>query len=182
MGLRSAIKHMSLFAIGGVIYYILELLWRGHSAWQMFLVGGICFLLIGFINEVYPWSMPLWLQPVIATGIVTSVEFVSGLIFNVWLGLKIWDYSNLPYNLYGQVCLYFSLLWLVLSPIAIVLDDWLRHWMFEEEDRNTNVFRLMTYILKDYSTSNPFFILLYLKRWRKYEARWKVYFDEEGRA
>ncbi len=133
MGLRGTIKHILLFAIGGVIYYCIELLWRGHSAWQMIVVGGLCFVGIGLINEVYPWTMPLWLQSIIATGIVTAVEFVSGLILNVWLGLKIWDYSNLPFNLYGQVCLYFSLAWLVLSPIAIVLDDWLRYWMFEED-------------------------------------------------
>ena len=133
MGFRTIVKHVLLFAIGGVIYYLLELLWRGHSAWQMILIGGLCFIFIGLINEVFPWTMPLWLQSIIATGIVTTIELVSGLILNVWLGLRIWDYSNLPFNLYGQVCLYFSLLWLVLSPVAIVLDDWLRYWMFGEK-------------------------------------------------
>ncbi|WP_313559081.1 putative ABC transporter permease [Ruminiclostridium cellobioparum] len=133
MGLRTIVKHICLFTIGGVIYYLFELLWRGHSVWQMVIVGGMCFVVIGLINEVYPWTMPLWLQSTIATGTVTAIELVSGLILNVWLGLRIWDYSNLPFNLYGQVCLYFSLLWLVLSPVAIILDDWLRHWMFEEE-------------------------------------------------
>ncbi len=133
MGLRGTIKHILLFAIGGVIYYCIELLWRSHSSWQMAVVGGLCFVGIGLINEVYPWTMPLWLQSIIATGIVTTVELISGLILNVWLGLKIWDYSKLPFNFYGQICLHFSLAWLALSSIAIVLDDWLRYRMFEEE-------------------------------------------------
>lgn len=127
------VKQGILFILGGFLYYLIELFYRGHSAWQMVVVGGLCFVLIGLINEVFPWSMPLVLQIVIATLLITAVEFISGLILNIWLGLRIWDYSNLPYNLYGQVCLYFTLLWLVLSPVAIVLDDWLRYWMFGEE-------------------------------------------------
>lgn len=133
MGISHTLKHTVLFVIGGLIYYSLELLWRGHSAWQMIVVGGLCFVGIGLINEVYPWTMPLWIQSVIATILVTAVEFTSGIILNVWLRLRIWDYSQLPFNLYGQVCVYFSLLWLALSLIAIVLDDWLRYWLFEEE-------------------------------------------------
>ena len=126
------VKHSVLFAIGGLVYYCIELIYRGYSSWQMIIVGGLCFVLIGLINEFLSWSTPLWLQSIIATITVTTVEYVSGLILNLWLDLHIWDYSNLPFNIHGQICLYFSLTWLALSIVAIVFDDWLRYWLFGE--------------------------------------------------
>lgn len=126
-------KHLVLFLIGGLIYYVLELVFRGHSHPAMIVVGGLCFLLIGGINEYIPWDMPLWQQSLIGALLVTAVEFVSGVILNVWLGLHIWDYSNMPFNILGQICLPFTLLWLALSLVGIILDDWLRYWFWGEE-------------------------------------------------
>ena len=53
----------------------------------------------------------------------------AGLILNVWLGLDIWDYSNLPLNLCGQICLWYSALWYVLCLVFIPVFDWLRYWV-----------------------------------------------------
>lgn len=75
----------------------------------------------------------IWKQMLICSIIITAVEFTSGLILNVWLGLGIWDYSNMPFNILGQICLPFTLLWYVLSAPAIILDDYLRYWIFGEE-------------------------------------------------
>ena len=36
-------------------------------------------------------------------------------------------------SLWGQVCLKYALLWVVLAGTAIVLFDWMRHWLFQEE-------------------------------------------------
>jgi uncharacterized membrane protein len=99
----------------------------------MFIVGGICFILIGLINEYLSFKTPLWKQQLIAASIVTGIELIAGLILNLWLKLDIWDYSNLSFNLLGQICLQYSIIWFLLSLLAIVLDDWLRWWLFEEE-------------------------------------------------
>ena len=69
----------------------------------------------------------------LVTGAVTLAELAAGLLLNVWLGLGIWDYSRMPGNLWGQVCPQFAALWVPLSAAAIVLDDWLRHWLWGEE-------------------------------------------------
>lgn len=127
------IRPLVLWGIGGLLYVLLEVIWRGYSHWTMFLVGGICFVLIGAINEIIPWEMPLMLQCIIGTLIVTAVEFLSGCIINIWLGWHVWDYSDMPFNLCGQICLPFSLLWILISAVAIVLDDYLRYWLFKEE-------------------------------------------------
>ena len=40
-----------LFLIGGALYYVIEILWRGYSHWSMFILGGICFVIMGLLNE-----------------------------------------------------------------------------------------------------------------------------------
>ncbi len=52
---------------------------------------------------------------------VTSIEFIFGIIFNIMLKKQVWDYSDKPFNLLGQVCLLFSVLWGLLGIIAIPL-------------------------------------------------------------
>lgn len=123
----------ALFAIGGLAYVLVELLWRGHSHISMFVVGGLCFVLIGSLNEYYPWSLNLLTQMALSALIVTAVELVAGLILNVRLGLDIWDYSDMPLNLWGQVCPTYTFAWFGLSFPAIFLDDWLRWKLFGEE-------------------------------------------------
>ena len=128
-----ALRPLVLIGIGGLMYVLIELAFRGRSHWTMFLVGGLCFWLIGLINEVLPWEMPLWKQCIIGAVIVTVVEFLAGCIINLLLGWDVWDYSNMPFNVLGQICLPFSLLWILLSAVAIVLDDRLRYWIYGEE-------------------------------------------------
>ncbi len=131
--MRQLSKNLRLFAIGGLLYYLIEILWRGYSHMSMFVIGGICFVLIGLINEYLSFDTPLWKQQFIAATIVTGIEFIAGLILNIWLQLGIWNYSHRSFNLFGQVCLQYSILWFLLSLPAIILDDWFRWWLFDEE-------------------------------------------------
>lgn len=99
----------------------------------MLLLGGLCFVLIGLINEHFSWKMKLWKQQFIATIIITTLEFITGYIVNIKLGWNVWDYSSLRFNLMGQICLLYSVFWFFLSAIGIILDDWLRYFLFKEE-------------------------------------------------
>lgn len=132
-GIKLFQKYFSLFVTGGLVYFMIEIFYRGRSHWSMFILGGLCFLLIGEINEHFSWDMPLWKQGIIGAFIVTYLELLFGIVFNIWLGLRVWDYSNLPFNLWGQICLPFSAIWFVISIIAVVADDWLRYWIWNEE-------------------------------------------------
>lgn len=117
-----------LFLIGGWIYTGMELIWRGRTHWSMFILGGLCFVLVGLINEHhYKWNQSLILQSIIGAVLITALEFMTGCIVNLWLKWNVWDYSNLPFNLLGQICLYFFLLWIPMSTLCIVLDDWIRY-------------------------------------------------------
>ena len=131
--MRSIFKHSLLFLAGGSLYLLIEVAFRGHTHWTMLFVGGASFALCGLVNEIFSWEMLIELQMLICMFVITAVEFVSGCILNLWLGLNVWDYSNLPLNLIGQICLPFSAAWYFLSLVAIVLDDYLRYWLFHEE-------------------------------------------------
>ena len=120
--------------------------WSGAAAVLLFLLtmallGGLLFVLIGAINEYIPWRIPLWRQGVIGALIVTWAELVAGLVLNVWLRLGIWDYSNLPGNFMGQICPQFTAAWVLLSVVAVVLDDWLRYWLFGEDRPHYKIWR-----------------------------------------
>ena len=126
-------KYAALFLIGGAVYCLLELIFRSRTHWTMGIVGGLCFIFCGLINELFDYEMLVWHQMGICAIGITLIEFISGCILNLWLKLGIWDYSNMPLNICGQICLPFTILWFFLSLGAIVLDDWLRYWLFKEE-------------------------------------------------
>lgn len=129
-------NYLLIWLVGGFIYYMIEIFYRGYSHSSMFIVGGFCLVLIGLINEHYSWDMYFELQVLIGDCIVLLLEFCSGLIVNVWLGLNVWDYSDMKFNVLGQVCPQFALLWLPIIAVAILLDDWIRyHYMDEEKPR-----------------------------------------------
>lgn len=131
--IKNLIKYAVLFFFGGLVYYLIEILWRGYSHWTMIILGGLCFVAVGLINNILPWNMVIELQALIGAVLITSLEFVVGLIINVNLGWDIWDYSNVPFNFLGQICLPFSLLWYMLSIIVIFTDDYIRHIFFNEK-------------------------------------------------
>lgn len=138
--IKTILKLIILFIIGGTIYVSLELLFRGRSHISMFILGGLCFVTVGGINNYISWEMPLILQMLIGAVIITTLEFITGYIVNIKLGLNVWDYSNQPFNIMGQICLLFSFLWLLISLIAIVLDDYLRYWIFKEKKPKYHLF------------------------------------------
>ena len=119
------LKNLLIFSILGLTYGLIEILWRGYTHPSMVIVGGICGLLIGLLNEKNK-KMNLLLQMVEGMVIVTVLEFVSGIILNLYLGLNVWDYSNMRFNLLGQVCPQFCIVWFFLSYFVIRIDDLLR--------------------------------------------------------
>lgn len=126
-------KYFILGIIGGAVYILLEMLWRGYSHWTMFLLGAVCFILIGLVNEVFEWDTPLLLQMFCGCAIITTLEFITGCIVNLWLGWDVWDYSRYKFNVLGQISLRSSVGWYFLSLVGIVLDDYIRYRFFDEE-------------------------------------------------
>ena len=96
-------------------------------------------MLVGLINEHNRGRIPLLLQMLISAIIITVLEFMTGYIVNIKMGLGVWDYSELPYNIMGQVCLLYTVLWFFLSYVCIVTDDKLREVLFGEEKQKYRI-------------------------------------------
>ena len=135
MNKNFVLKEFIIFIIFGLMYITIELLYRGHTHYSMFIVGGICGVLIGLINDNTP-DMPLLPQCVLGAVIITIIELLTGLFLNVYLGLNVWDYSNQPFNFMGQICPQFCIIWCVLSILVIRIDDWLKEKVLKRRLHN----------------------------------------------
>lgn len=127
-------KYLFLFWFGGSTYVTMEVLWRGYSHWTMLLLAGTLFVIIGLLNEIWQWSTSVICQAIIGAGIATVLEFITGCVVNIWLAWDVWDYSNMWGNILGQICPLFTLLWVFVALLAIVVDDIVR-WRFFGEDK-----------------------------------------------
>lgn len=130
--IKLVFKYSLLFSYGGMVYMCLELLFRGRTDPIMAFCGGLCFICIGGINNFIPWEMSFIKQCFIGGFlIVTPIEYIFGILFNQ--DYHIWNYCSTPLNFQGQICLPFTLLWCIISIIAIVADDYLRYYIFNED-------------------------------------------------
>lgn len=107
-------KYGIFFIIGAVGYAVIELLWRGRTHWSMMLAGGICFIIFSLIAEKLREQRLLY-KAILAALAVTAVEFVFGVVFNIILKMDVWDYSGVPLNLFGQICLLYTVIWGILA-------------------------------------------------------------------
>ena len=57
---------------------------------------------------------PRLLQCLCGALLITALEFTVGVADNLVMGWNVWDYSDMPLNLYGQICLPFTGLWFLL--------------------------------------------------------------------
>lgn len=126
------ILSMLLWTWGGAVYFLLEVAFKtatGHPeriSWTMLVLAVVLCVPVERAGAELPWECPLWLQAAVCASLVTCVEFLAGCVLNLWLGMDIWDYSNLPMNLLGQVCLPFFFVWWGLCMVFIPVFDLLR--------------------------------------------------------
>lgn len=127
------VKYYTLFCIGFCTYSIIEILFRGYTYFTMGVTGGIAFLIVDQINNRISWNLDILIQGCIGSIVVTLLELIIGsycIHNNIPL---MWDYSSMPLNYNGIICLPFSLIWIVLSIIAIMVADLINYYIFEEE-------------------------------------------------
>lgn len=125
--MRKLCETADLFALGGGAYGLIEVLWRGYTHWTMVVLGGTLFLLLGVLNSRLPQNTSLLLRGLLGGILITATEFAAGCVLNLGLGLAIWDYSSMPFQLLGQVCLPYSFLWVILAMVAALVYNSVHH-------------------------------------------------------
>lgn len=123
--MKKARTALVIFTIGACGYGLIEILWRGYTHWSMLTAGGISFLGLSKISKRLK-SAGLLVCAITGGAFITAIELLFGIVFNIILKKNVWDYSRMPFNIWGQVCLLYSFFWVVLSflfiPIAAALN------------------------------------------------------------
>ena len=118
-------KYSLLFILGAVGYAAIEVIFRGRTHWSMMIAGGLCLILFSMVSELLSGRSILLKAALCAVG-VTAIEFIFGVIFNIWLGMGVWDYSDRSFNVLGQICPDFTVLWagiaLAFLPLADIIN------------------------------------------------------------
>ena len=125
MSVKSVGKAVFLFLLGGFSYGLCELMWRGYTHYSMVILGGVCFSVIYMADKKF-FSLSFGLRCFFSGLFITSMELVCGCIVNMIFKMGVWDYSLMPFNLFGQICVNFSLLWIILSAPVLALCTVLR--------------------------------------------------------
>ena len=131
---------MLLWFWGGAVYFLLEVAYKTATgkpemiSWTMLVLAVLLTIPVERCGDQLPWEVPLWLQALACAALVTAAELAAGLILNVWLGLGVWDYSDLPGNFMGQICPQFAVIWWGLCLVFIPAFDWMR-WSVEGGER-----------------------------------------------
>lgn len=134
------VKYIVLFVVFSSLYVWIEILFRNRSDRSMAFLSGFLGIALGLLNNIIPWSMSLLQQALIGGFlIVTPAEYIVGK-YIVNQNLAIWDYSDMFCNIEGQICLLFTVIWCFISLTVVVLDDYIRYYVFGEEKPHYQIF------------------------------------------
>lgn len=112
-------EYLFLFVLGGCSYGALEILYRGQTHYTMLLAGGVCMVLIFILDSKLHEKM--WKMMIMGGAVITTVEFLTGIIVNMVFNMNVWSYDGLAYNLFGQICPAYTLIWMALTLPAVFI-------------------------------------------------------------
>lgn len=115
-------ENVQVFLVGAVLYSASELIFRGFTHWTMFIAGGLCLLFLYHLFAHYR-HLSLWRKCLLGAIVITGIEFTVGCMVNLVLHWNVWDYSHYRWNLMGQVCMVFTILWFFLSAPLVWLTN-----------------------------------------------------------
>lgn len=124
--------------LGGILYVTMEILMRGYSHFSMFICGGFCFSLVGYmgkrvLEQNLGMEKAIVLIMILGTMIITTLELFTGIVVNIILNMEVWDYSDMKYNVLGQICPLFSGLWALISLPCVYINSMVRKYIYGEE-------------------------------------------------
>ena len=112
----------------------------GFSSSWMLLIGGISGLSLFGIYKLINKRFNIFFASLLGAVIIDTVEFISGVILNLYFRLNIWDYSNQYFNLLGQICLSHTIIYLLfICPVSF--------WFFSFLESQYRISRKKSYKL-----------------------------------
>ena len=130
---RVFLELFAVFCVGAIAYGSVEVIERGYSHITMALLGGVSMVMIHLLNDDRRKGANTLLLLMISALFITACEFLAGEILNVCLGMHIWSYSGMAYNIDGVICPSYTACWLILSFAGMIVDDLMRSRLFREK-------------------------------------------------
>lgn len=130
---RIILKNTILFLIGFCVYITIEVLYRGFSYPLMGLCAGIAIVILDKINDLISWNVDVLWQCLFGALLITLMELIIGKMFIAGYLPVMWDYSSVPLNYQGIICVPFSVVWMALSFVAIIVADAINYYVFKEK-------------------------------------------------
>jgi len=131
--MKKLLKLFTIGIFGGICYGCIEMLKRGYSHISMGLLGAISMIVIHELNGERRAGRMTCIGVLFRSMLfITSGELLAGEILNRQMGMKIWNYHNIPFNFDGQICLRYSAVWFILSFFGMVSDNFIRRFIFCE--------------------------------------------------
>lgn len=79
---------------------------------------GACMIMVLMLCRIFSGLNPFQFF-IVATILTAVIEYFTGFILEKLFNQKWWDYTEDPFNLHGRICLHFSLMFGVVSTIAV---------------------------------------------------------------
>ena len=130
---RIILKNTILFLIGFCVYITIEVLYRGFSYPLMGLCAGIAIVILDKVNDLISWNVDVLWQCLFGALLITLMELIIGKMFIAGYLPVMWDYSSVPLNYQGIICVPFSVVWMALSFVAIIVADAINYYVFKEK-------------------------------------------------
>ena len=157
---------LAYFIIYSVAGYIIETIYGmiTKGVWesrQSFLYGPFCGIygLGAVVMIVCLHKFPKKYNALFLGGFVVGsiVEYVVSLFGEMVLGVKWWDYSNMPLNINGRICVYFSIFWgflgiyliASLNPKVDRIINWIKSKFKTQKALKTFVVTVFTLLMID---------------------------------
>ena len=76
-------------------------------------IYGLCISSMVIVLDNINVTLPLLL--ILATIVISTIEYLTGYILEKLFKTKYWDYTDDPFNIHGRICLHFSIMWGITS-------------------------------------------------------------------
>lgn len=86
---------------------------RGFLHGPLCPIYGLCISSMVIVLDNINVTLPLLL--IVATIVISTIEYLTGYILEKLFKTKYWDYTDDPFNIHGRICLYFSIMWGITS-------------------------------------------------------------------
>ena len=134
--INKIIENTVLWMTGGLLYFYLEIAFRNYSHYSMIVCGGFCFVIVGTIGKYILETESDILKAValimfFGALVITTLELFTGIIVNLKLNMGVWDYSSMKYNVYGQICLTYTMIWALLSLLCVFVSNTIKKFLFK---------------------------------------------------